>query len=49
MNRVLAQKWPFDDSCSDHINEEENERLMRGRDHFYSKFTSCILNNYVDM
>lgn len=27
----LAQKWPFKDSCIEHINEVENELLMRGR------------------
>jgi hypothetical protein len=30
MNRELGEKWPFNNSCSDHINEEENEHLMRG-------------------
>ncbi|CAF1001131.1 unnamed protein product [Adineta steineri] len=29
MNRETTQKWPFKDLCSDHINEEENEHLMR--------------------
>ncbi|CAF3413793.1 unnamed protein product [Rotaria sp. Silwood1] len=29
MNRELAQKWPFDDSCANHINEEENEHVMK--------------------
>ena len=31
MRRELAQKWPFDDPCASHINEEENERIMRRR------------------
>jgi hypothetical protein len=30
MERGLAQKWPFDNLCASHINEEENERLMKG-------------------
>ncbi|CAF0883770.1 unnamed protein product [Rotaria sordida] len=29
MNRELAQKWPFADSCANHINEEENEHMMK--------------------
>ncbi len=31
MKQELAQKWPFNDPCLGHINEEENEYLMKGR------------------
>jgi hypothetical protein len=30
MDRELKEQWPFDDSCISHINEEENEHLMKG-------------------
>ncbi|CAF0991758.1 unnamed protein product [Rotaria magnacalcarata] len=29
MNRELAQKWPYKDSCANHINEEENEHMIK--------------------
>ena len=31
MDRELAQKWPYNDACIDHINAEENEHMMKGR------------------
>ncbi len=31
MNRSASLKWPYNDRCFDHINEEENERIMKGR------------------
>ncbi len=32
MNRELADKWPFNDPCSGHMNEEENEHMMKGKE-----------------
>ena len=31
MSNELAQQWPFNNLCKDHINAEENEHLMRGK------------------
>jgi hypothetical protein len=44
MNQELAQKWPIKDSCSDHMNEEENERMMKGIHHFITHLKYPMLN-----
>ena len=31
MSRELADKWPFNNPCLIHINQEENERIMKGK------------------
>ena len=31
MKRELREKWPYNDPCFNHINEAENEHLMKGR------------------
>ncbi len=31
MKRELKEQWPYNDLCLNHINEEENEHLMKGK------------------
>jgi hypothetical protein len=31
MQRELREQWPYNDPCLSHINEEENEHLMKGK------------------
>jgi hypothetical protein len=44
MNRDLAKKWPVGDLCSDHMNAEENERMMKGIQHFITHLKYPMLN-----
>ncbi len=44
MNQELAQKWPFKNSCSDHIKEEEKERLLKGIQNFITHLKYPMLN-----
>ena len=36
----IGQKWPFKGLCSDHINSEENEHMMKGKLQKNEKFLS---------
>lgn len=42
MKRDLRMQWPFQDSCFSHINEAENERLMKGNQLGYFFFNETI-------
>ncbi len=37
MEYELTRKWPFNDSCTDHVNAADMEHVARGREHTEKK------------
>ncbi len=47
MDYELTRKWPFNDSCADHVNVKDMEHVERGKEHTKKKLLVLIDQYFV--